>query len=141
MGHGLRPSSEIYNSIIHGFARKGRFKDALYYLKKMEEIDLKPDTETYDGLIQAYGKYRMYDEMDWCVKKMEVDGCPLDHITYNLLIQEFSRAWIADKNGKTISNSHIKKNGFAIFYIGCNARGICQLGDLGTRWRSFIERF
>ncbi|XP_028118672.1 pentatricopeptide repeat-containing protein At4g14190, chloroplastic [Camellia sinensis] len=100
MGHGLRPSSEIYNSIIHGFARKGRFKDALYYLKKMEEIDLKPDTETYDGLIQAYGKYRMYDEMDCCVKKMEVDGCPLDHITYNLLIQEFSRAGLLTRMEK-----------------------------------------
>ncbi|GMP78184.1 hypothetical protein CsSME_00034224 [Camellia sinensis var. sinensis] len=100
MGHGLRPSSEIYNSIIHGFARKGRFKDALYYLKKMEEINLKPDTETYDGLIQAYGKYRMYDEMDWCVKKMEVDGCPLDHITYNLLIQEFSRAGLLTRMEK-----------------------------------------
>ncbi|CAL5347803.1 unnamed protein product [Camellia sinensis] len=79
---------------------KGRFGDALYYLKKMEEINLKPDTETYNGLIGAYGKYRMYDEMDQCLKKMEADGCSLDHITYNLLIQEFSRAGLLTRTEK-----------------------------------------
>ncbi|KAF5941926.1 hypothetical protein HYC85_019568 [Camellia sinensis] len=79
---------------------KGRFGDALYYLKKMEEINLKPDTETYNGLIRAYWKYRMYDEMDQCLKKMEADGCSLDHITYNLLIQEFSRAGLLTRTEK-----------------------------------------
>ncbi|KAA8548341.1 hypothetical protein F0562_000025 [Nyssa sinensis] len=90
--HGLSPSLEIYNSVIHGFASKGKFEDALFYLKEMEEINLKPDTETYDGLIEAYGTYKMYDEMGKCVKKMEYDGCSFDHVTYNLLIREFSRA-------------------------------------------------
>ncbi|KAK9283433.1 hypothetical protein L1049_011675 [Liquidambar formosana] len=88
---GISPSVEIYNSIIHGFAKKGKFDDALFSLNEMEEISLTPDGETYDGLIQAYGNYKMYDEIGICVKKMESDGCLLDHVTYNLLIQEFSR--------------------------------------------------
>lgn len=89
--HGLRPTLEIYNSVIHSFARKGEFERALYFLNEIKENDLIADTETYDGLIQSYGKFKMYDELDDCVKKMESDKCLPDHITYNLLIQEFSR--------------------------------------------------
>ncbi|CAK9139713.1 unnamed protein product [Ilex paraguariensis] len=107
--HGLKPSLDIYNSVIHGFARKGRFEDALCYMKGMEEIGLKPDTETYDGLIQAYGSHRMYDEMGQCVKEIESNGCLPDHVTYNLLIQEFARAGLLTKMESTYQTLLSKK--------------------------------
>ncbi|KAI5350140.1 hypothetical protein L3X38_003031 [Prunus dulcis] len=88
--HNLRPSLEVYNSVIHGCARQGNFDDALFFLNEMKEMNLAPETDTYDGLIEAYGKYRMYDEIGMCVKKMKLNGCSPDHITYNLLIREFA---------------------------------------------------
>lgn len=99
--HGLRPSVEAYNSIIHGFAKKGMFEVALRFLNEMEEVDLKPDTETYDGLIQSYANFKMYDEMDKCVKKMISAGCILDHISYNILIREFAKGGLLKRMERT----------------------------------------
>ncbi|KAH7573366.1 hypothetical protein ACOSP7_006996 [Xanthoceras sorbifolium] len=89
-GHGLRPSLQIYNSIIHCNSRNRNFDDALFFLAEMKEINLAPQTDTYTGLIRAYGKHKMYDEIGMCLKKMKLDGCSPDHITYNLLIREFA---------------------------------------------------
>ncbi|GAB4844048.1 hypothetical protein Ancab_014012 [Ancistrocladus abbreviatus] len=94
---GLELSSDIYNSVIHGYANKGRFYDALLYLKEMEEINFRPDTQTYDGLIEAYGKFKMYDEMIECVKMMECCRLTPDHVTYNLLIRELSRGGLINR--------------------------------------------
>lgn len=91
-GFALKPSLEIYNSIIHGYSKIGKFNEALLFLNEMKEMNLSPQSDTYDGLIQAYGKYKMYDEIDMCLKMMKLDGCSPDHITYNLLIQEFACA-------------------------------------------------
>lgn len=87
----LRPSLEIYNSIIHGYSRSRMFEDALFFLYEMRGIGLKPKTNTYNGLIQSYGKYKMYSNIDMCLKEMKLDGCLPDQITYNLLIREFAR--------------------------------------------------
>ncbi|KAE8658432.1 Pentatricopeptide repeat-containing protein [Hibiscus syriacus] len=95
--YGLRPSLEIYNSIIHAYAGNGNFDDAMFFLKEMKEIGLEPETDTYDGLIKAYGQYKMYDEISTCLKMMESDGCPPDHFTYNLLIREFSHGGLLQK--------------------------------------------
>ncbi|KAK8493011.1 hypothetical protein V6N13_060503 [Hibiscus sabdariffa] len=95
--YGLRPSLEIYNSIIHAYADNGKFDDAMFFLNEMKEIGLEPGTDTYDGLIKAYGKYKMYDKISSCLRMMESDGCPPDHFTYNLLIREFSRAGLLQK--------------------------------------------
>ncbi|KAB2014400.1 hypothetical protein ES319_D09G222300v1 [Gossypium barbadense] len=96
-GYGLRPSLEIYNSIIHAYAKNGKFNDASFFLNEMKEIGLEPKTDTYDGLIEAYGKYKRYDDIGACLKTMELDGCSPDHFTYNLLIREFSRGGLLQK--------------------------------------------
>ncbi|MCL7029781.1 hypothetical protein MKW94_004212 [Papaver nudicaule] len=91
-GHGFDASLRVYNCMIHGFARRGDFENALAYLKEMvEERNLKPGVETYNGLLQAYGNCRMYDEMGKCMKRMESEGCVPDIVTYNLLIVEFAK--------------------------------------------------
>lgn len=95
--HNLTPSSEIYNSIIHGYAKNQNFKEAIGFLSEMKEIDLSPGSRTYDGLIEAYGKYRMYDEIGLCLKRMELDCCSPDQITCNLLIQELSRGGLLQR--------------------------------------------
>ena len=106
--YGLGPSLDTYNSIIHGYARKGLFDDALLYLNEMIELNVTPETDTYDGLIEAYGKYKMYDEIDLCLKKMKLNGCPPDHITYNMLIKEFSRGGLLRKM-ESLSQSMFSK--------------------------------
>ncbi|KAF2318081.1 hypothetical protein GH714_041421 [Hevea brasiliensis] len=102
---GLSPSLQIYNSLVHSYARNGKFDDALFYLNQMKETNLPLESDTYDGLIQAYGKYKMYDEMGMCLKKMELDGCSPDCFTYNLLIQEFAQAEKMDKILRRVWNS------------------------------------
>ncbi|EEF45241.1 hypothetical protein RCOM_0911140 [Ricinus communis] len=57
------PSLQVYNSIIHGYARNGKFDDAVFYLNHLKEFNLFPVSDTYNGLVQAHGKYKMYDEM------------------------------------------------------------------------------
>ncbi|XP_073046091.1 pentatricopeptide repeat-containing protein At4g14190, chloroplastic [Primulina eburnea] len=106
MNHsGFRFSLEMYNSVIHGLAKNGKFKDCMLYMKEMEEeLGIKADTETFDGLIQAYGNHKMYDEMNHCVKEMESRGCQSDHTTYNLLIREFARAGLLNK----MENTYLK---------------------------------
>ncbi|CAN7066721.1 hypothetical protein IGI04_039576 [Brassica rapa subsp. trilocularis] len=89
--HKIKPSLEIYNSIIHGYADGGKFEEAMLFLNGMKENGVLPETETYDGLIEGYGKWRMYDEIVLCVKRMESEGCARDHVTYNLLLREFAR--------------------------------------------------
>ncbi|KAG9446019.1 hypothetical protein H6P81_012147 [Aristolochia fimbriata] len=95
--YGLKPSVEIYNFIIHGYAKKGDFEKAEFFLRQMVQGGLVPDPETYDGLIQAYGEYKMYDEMCKCVRKMESEGFHSDHVTYNILIRAFARGGLLDK--------------------------------------------
>ncbi|KAH9649522.1 pentatricopeptide repeat-containing protein [Citrus sinensis] len=53
-GFALKPSLEIYNSIIHGYSKIGKFNEALLFLNEMKEMNLSPQSDTYDGLIQAY---------------------------------------------------------------------------------------
>lgn len=101
--HGIKPSLEMYNVVIYGFAGLGLFEDAVFYLEEMMNAGLKPDTETYDGLIQSYGKYGMYDEMGRCLRKMELSGCLPDYVTYNLLIREFAKAGLLNKMESTYS--------------------------------------
>lgn len=103
MNHsGLRFS---YNSVILGFAKTGKFKDCVLYMKELEEeLGMKADTRTFDGLIQAYGNHKMYDEMNHCVKEMESRGFQSDHTTYNLLIREFARAGLLNKMESTYLN-------------------------------------
>ncbi|XP_050373457.1 pentatricopeptide repeat-containing protein At4g14190, chloroplastic [Argentina anserina] len=95
--HDLGMSVEIYNSIVHGLSRNGKFDDAMLLINEMKEMNLAPDADTYDGLIEAYGKYKMYDEMGMCLKKMRLNGCSPDHITYNLLIREFARGGLLNR--------------------------------------------
>ncbi|KAI9196290.1 hypothetical protein LWI28_022647 [Acer negundo] len=95
--HGLRPCLQIYNSIIHGHSRNGKFDEALLFLEGMMEINLARHTDTYGSLIQAYGKHKMYDEISTCLKKMKLDGCSPDYITYNLLIREFAHGGLLER--------------------------------------------
>ncbi|CAK7348103.1 unnamed protein product [Dovyalis caffra] len=106
---GLCLSLQVYNSIIHGYARNGKFDDALFYLKHMKEMNLRLESDTYDGLIEAYGKYRMYDEMGMCLKKMELDGCSPDRYTYNLLIQEFARGGLLTRMERIYQSMRTKR--------------------------------
>ncbi|KAJ9163069.1 hypothetical protein P3X46_022783 [Hevea brasiliensis] len=106
---GLSPSLQIYNSLVHSYARNGKFDDALFYLNQMKETNLPLESDTYDGLIQAYGKYKMYDEMGMCLKKMELDGCSPDCFTYNLLIQEFAKAGLLNKMERVYQSMRTKR--------------------------------
>ncbi|KAI3738831.1 hypothetical protein L2E82_29016 [Cichorium intybus] len=99
--HGLHASSEIYDSIIHGFLEKERFEDALFYLKEMEDVKVTPQPHTYNKLIKAYAKNGLYDDMAKCVKRMESNGCFPDQSTYNLLIREFSLAGLIKRMERT----------------------------------------
>ncbi|KAK0575541.1 hypothetical protein LWI29_002350 [Acer saccharum] len=94
---GLRPCLQIYNSIIHGYSRNGKFDEALLFLEEMKEINLARHTDTYGGLIQAYGKHKMYDEISTCLKNMKLGGCSPNYITYNLLIREFARGGLLER--------------------------------------------
>ena len=51
--YGRGPCLEFHNSIIHGYANKGNFDDALYFLNEMRKVNVAPETDTYDGLIEA----------------------------------------------------------------------------------------
>jgi len=106
---GLCLSLEVYNSIIHGYARNGKFDDALFYLNQMNEMNLSSESDTYDGLIEAYGTYRMYDEMAMCLKKMELDGCSPDRYTYNLLIQKFAQGGLLTRMERVYQSMRTKR--------------------------------
>uniref|UniRef100_A0A2P2JC01 Uncharacterized protein MANES_05G198900 n=1 Tax=Rhizophora mucronata TaxID=61149 RepID=A0A2P2JC01_RHIMU len=105
----LTPSLQIYNSLIHGYARNGKFDDAFLCLNQMKEINLSPESDTYDGLIQAYGKYKMYDEMGMCLKRMELDGCLPDQFTYNLLIKEFAHGGLLTRMERVYQSMRTRK--------------------------------
>ncbi|KAK9058494.1 hypothetical protein SSX86_023336 [Deinandra increscens subsp. villosa] len=97
----LQPSANIYCSIIQGFVEKGRFQEALFHLKMMEDNEMKPHTSVYNGLIKSYAKNGLYDDMAKCLKRMESNrSCP-DQSTYNLLIREFSLAGLIKRMERT----------------------------------------
>ncbi|XP_065861507.1 pentatricopeptide repeat-containing protein At4g14190, chloroplastic [Euphorbia lathyris] len=106
---GLRPSLQIYNSIIHGYSGNGKFNDALFYLNQIKQVKLTPESYTYDGLIQGYGKYKMYDEVGMSLKKMEMDGCSPDQATYNLVIQQFALAGLLTRMESSYQSMRSKK--------------------------------
>ncbi|KAL7618756.1 hypothetical protein Lser_V15G02702 [Lactuca serriola] len=99
--HGLQASSEIYDSIIHGFLKKERFEDALFYLKEMEDTKVIPQPHTYNKLIKVYADNGLYDDMAKCVKRMESNGCFPNQSTYNLLVREFSIAGLIKRMERT----------------------------------------
>lgn len=108
-GLGLKPSLQVYNSIVHGYSRNGKFDKALCYLEEMKEFGLVVDTSTYFGLIEAYGKHEMYDEISMCIKKMKLDGVRPDHLTYNLLIREFARGGLIESMERVYKRLILKR--------------------------------
>lgn len=55
-GSDLSPTTDIYNSIISGFARAGDAVSAEFYFWEMRRKNLKPDSITYNALLTAYAR-------------------------------------------------------------------------------------
>ena len=62
-GAEILPTTEIYNSIIYGFARAADAGSAEYYFWEMRKKGLQPTTTTYNSLLTAYARYVLYVSM------------------------------------------------------------------------------
>ncbi|KAK1412026.1 hypothetical protein QVD17_32964 [Tagetes erecta] len=129
--NGMQPSSNICHSIVHGFVEQGRFEDALFHVKVMEDSNMKPHTSVYNGLIKCYAKNSLYDDMAKCVKRMEANGCYPDQSTYNLLIKEFALAGLIKRMERTYRIAISKKMDLESSTMVAMLEAYADFGDLG----------
>ena len=59
---GIRPSIEVYNSLINACSRQRNLEAAMSVLDSMRESGVEPDGVTYGSLMHAAGRARQPDE-------------------------------------------------------------------------------
>ncbi|XP_076891360.1 pentatricopeptide repeat-containing protein At5g62370-like [Bidens hawaiensis] len=104
------PNLYLYNGILSGFCRMGKFEEAYAQLDLMEKHGVGPNQVTFTILINGHIQVGETDAAVGLFNKMNADGCVPDRILYNILIKGFC------KNGRlldALSLSHAMcKRGF-----------------------------
>ncbi|GKA13175.1 putative pentatricopeptide repeat-containing protein [Tanacetum coccineum] len=68
---GIKPTPDIYNSMIFGFCEKGLINDAKRLFLEMEENHCWPTTDTYNYLLRVYLENKCYDDVKVLLYKMK----------------------------------------------------------------------
>lgn len=77
---GLQPTMEIYNTMIHGWGRMNRFKQAIIIMTEMEkkrEEGLMPTEQTYTLIIQTLMQHKKVELANVMKEEMEMKGMTL----------------------------------------------------------------
>jgi pentatricopeptide repeat protein len=92
-GHGVRPTSSVFNSLIHACLSSGNVMTAQSLFEIMESSEgYKPNSETYDAFISTFSNLGNADAMQaWYSAKIAA-GFSADLQTYESLILGFVKA-------------------------------------------------
>ncbi|GFP95593.1 putative pentatricopeptide repeat-containing protein at1g12700 mitochondrial [Phtheirospermum japonicum] len=85
-GKGLEHTTVIYNTMMHGLLRVGRFDDARNLFRDMENRKIDPSLRTFNILLDGLCRARRIDEAFSFVRVMEEKGVSPNVITYGTLI-------------------------------------------------------
>ncbi|GJX17155.1 pentatricopeptide repeat-containing protein [Tanacetum coccineum] len=110
-GTSYMPNLYLYNGILTGFCRMGKFEEAYDQLDVMEEQGVGPNQVSFTILIKGHIQVGEIDAAVGLFNRMNADGCFPDRILYNSLIMGFCKN---DRLIDALSLSHAMcKRGFA----------------------------
>ena len=82
-------NSVTYNTMLHWYVKKGRFKAALCVLEDMERDSIQADIYTYNIMIDKLCRIKRSARAFLLLKTMRKDDLTPDECTYNTLINGF----------------------------------------------------
>ncbi|KAI3735157.1 hypothetical protein L6452_14645 [Arctium lappa] len=85
------PNLYLYNGILSGFCRMGKFEEAYEELDVMQKLGVAPNQVTFTILINGHIQVGDVDLAVGLFNKMNADGCFPDRIVYNSLIKGFCK--------------------------------------------------
>lgn len=99
--HGVRPTSSVFNSLIHACLSSGNVMTAQSLFEIMERSEgYKPNSETYDAFISTFSNLGNAEAMEaWYSAKIAA-GFSADLRTYESLISGFVKAGKYDSSDK-----------------------------------------
>uniref|UniRef100_A0A803LBU6 Pentatricopeptide repeat-containing protein n=2 Tax=Chenopodium quinoa TaxID=63459 RepID=A0A803LBU6_CHEQI len=135
---GLKPTSDIFNSLILVSLRVGNEMTALGLFEVMERSeDYKPDSKTYNAFVSMYAKSGNVKAMQAWASAKRVAGIPADLQLYEFLISGCVKA----KRYDTAENFYEEmiSSGFVpnIYILDRIIDGLCEQQDIG-RAKEFL---
>jgi pentatricopeptide repeat protein len=85
------PNVVTYTSVISGYCKAGRMKDAFSVYNDMLQSGTRPNTVTYNVLINGYGKALDMESAVRMYWQLILHSCPPDVVTFNSLIDGYCR--------------------------------------------------
>ncbi|CAI9295755.1 unnamed protein product [Lactuca saligna] len=85
------PNLYLYNSILSGYCRMGKFEEAYEQIDMMQKQGVGPNQVTFTILINGHIQTGEIDNAVGLFNKMNFDGCIPDRIVYNILIKGFCK--------------------------------------------------
>ncbi|CAI9261981.1 unnamed protein product [Lactuca saligna] len=86
-----KPSTAIYNIMIHSFVKYWKFEKGLDFYGRMIQDRVNPDVVTFNILINGYFRNSKFGLALEVFKEMRVKGCVPNVVTFNTLIKGFFR--------------------------------------------------
>ena len=102
----LQPRTDTYNSLIAGYARHRRARDAIDCLDWMRRRNLRPDKHTYTCVINACARAGEWDHAVDTFRKMRSSGVAGDVFTYSTLITALSTGKLLDLAESVLQEMH-----------------------------------
>ncbi|KAF3439688.1 hypothetical protein FNV43_RR17966 [Rhamnella rubrinervis] len=88
----LSPNVITFTSVISGYCKLGRMKEASILFAKMLTFGIKPNAITFNALIDGFGKAGEMGSALFMYENMLVHGCQPDVVTFTSLIDGYQRA-------------------------------------------------
>ncbi|KAJ0983812.1 hypothetical protein J5N97_002168 [Dioscorea zingiberensis] len=126
------PNVITYTSLISGYCKLGKMKDALEVFDEMIGFGIKPNRVTYNVLIDGYGKVCEMQSANSMYGRMVLGGYQPDIITYTSLIDGYCRSGlIADamKLWHELAERGLRPNAYT-FAVVINA--LCKMNHLSN---------
>ncbi|KAK6122689.1 hypothetical protein DH2020_043573 [Rehmannia glutinosa] len=88
----IRPSSQTYNVLVHGWCKTRQIDKAKKTVDEMKANGFRPDSVTYTSFIEAYCREKDFRKVDDTLEEMEKDGFRPGVVTYTIMMNAFAKA-------------------------------------------------
>ncbi|KOM55753.1 hypothetical protein LR48_Vigan10g164500 [Vigna angularis] len=100
-----------YTTVLHAYARTGKYKRAIVLFGKMNEFGLDPTLVTYNVMLDVYGKMgRSWSRILELLDEMRIKGLEFDEFTCSTVISACGREGMLDEARKFFAE--LKLNGY-----------------------------
>lgn len=124
------PPVRVYNILLNGWLRSGKFKRAERLRERMKEADVKANVVTYGTLVEGLCRRRRPDTAMELVNEMRTEGVEPNAIVYNPIIDALGEAGRMKEALGMLERFSILEMGPTMSTYNSLVKGFCKAGDL-----------